>query len=98
DEYISEHVRGWMGELRDLCAIPSVSARHEAIEPCAELVARMLERRGFATEITPTADGGHPIVLGHAAGAKRSRKLLFYNHYDVQPPEPLELWDSPPFQ
>ena len=75
-----------------------VLSRHEAIEPCAELVARMLERRGFATEITPTADGGHPIVLGHAAGAKRSRKLLFYNHYDVQPPEPLELWDSPPFQ
>jgi acetylornithine deacetylase/succinyl-diaminopimelate desuccinylase-like protein len=58
----------------------------------------MLERRGFAAEVTPTADGGHPIVLAHAAGVQRSRKLLFYNHYDVQPPEPLELWDSPPFQ
>jgi len=97
DDYISEHIRDWMGELRALCAIPSVSARHEAIDPCAELVSRMLERRGFATQVTPTADGGHPIVFGRAAGANRSRKLLFYNHYDVQPPEPLDLWHSPPF-
>ena len=98
DDYISQHVRGWMGELRQLCAIPSVSARHEGILPCAEQVAQMLERRGFAAKVTPTADGGHPIVLAHAAGANRSRKLLFYNHYDVQPPEPLELWESPPFE
>jgi acetylornithine deacetylase/succinyl-diaminopimelate desuccinylase-like protein len=98
DDYISQHVRGWMGELRQLCAIPSVSARHEGIQPCAELVAQMLERRGFAAKVTPTPDGGHPIVLAHAAGANRNRKLLFYNHYDVQPPEPLELWESPPFE
>ena len=98
DAYIDDHLRRWIGELRELCAIPSVSARHEAILPCAELVSRMLERRGFASQVTPTEGGGHPVVLAHAAGANRSRTLLFYNHYDVQPPEPLELWDSPPFQ
>ena len=75
--------------------MPSVSARHEAIEPCAELVASMLGRRGFDAEVSPT--DGHPIVLAHADGANRKRDLLFYNHYDVQPPEPLELWESPPF-
>ena len=97
DGYLAEHLRDWMDELRELCAVPSVSARHEGIEECAQLVARMLGRRGFAADVSPT-DGGHPIVLAHAAGANRNRTLLFYNHYDVQPPEPLELWQSPPFQ
>ena len=96
DSYISEHQREWITELEALCAIPSVSARHERIEECAALVARMLERRGFAVEVSAT--GGHPVVLGHAGGSNRSRTLLFYNHYDVQPPEPLELWESPPFK
>jgi acetylornithine deacetylase/succinyl-diaminopimelate desuccinylase-like protein len=96
DSYIAEHQREWIEELAELCAVPSVSARHEGIEPCAAVVARMLEKRGFAVEVSPT--GGHPVVLGHAGGSNRSRTMLFYNHYDVQPPEPLELWDSPPFQ
>ncbi|HEY8759611.1 MAG TPA: M20/M25/M40 family metallo-hydrolase [Candidatus Dormibacteraeota bacterium] len=95
DRHISEHQGEWIAELGELCAVPSVSARHEGIEPCAALVARMLEKRGFAVEVSPT--GGHPVVLGHAGGTNRSRTLLFYNHYDVQPPEPLELWESPPF-
>src|SRR3982074_1963157 len=95
DSYISERQRWSIAELSELCAIPGVSARHEGIDQCASLVARMLERRGFAVEVSPT--GGHPIVLGHAGGSNRSRTLLFYNHYDVQPPEPLDLWASPPF-
>src|SRR5437588_6366285 len=84
-----------MEELRQLCAIPSVSARHQAIDECAALVARMLERRGFAATVSET--GGHPIVLAHADGAKRKPDLLFYNHYDVQPPEPLWLREGPLF-
>ena len=96
DKYIHEHVGDWMGELKTLCAVPSVSARHEAIEPCAGLVAELLSRRGFEANVT-SVDGGHLVVLGHAPGANRARTMLFYNHYDVQPPEPLELWESPPF-
>ncbi len=96
DRYLAEHQRDWIGELAELCALPSVSARHEGIDQCAALVARMLEKRGFAVEVSPT--GGHPVVLGHAGGSTRSRTLLFYNHYDVQPPEPLDLWESPPFR
>jgi acetylornithine deacetylase/succinyl-diaminopimelate desuccinylase-like protein len=85
-----------MAELREICAIPSVSARHEAIQPCADKVAEMLNRRGFETEVMSTP--GHPVVVGHAAGANAARTMLFYNHYDVQPPEPLDLWQSPPFE
>ena len=96
DRHLAEHRAEWLAELKELCAIPSVSARHEGIPECAALVARMLERRGFAAEVSET--GGHPVVLAHAAGARRDRTLLFYNHYDVQPPEPLELWESPPFE
>lgn len=97
DEYIHSHVAEWMAELRALCAIPSVSARHEAIEPCAAMVSQMLERRGFKTTTSSVA-GGHPVVLGHASGSHNTRTMLFYNHYDVQPPEPLDLWTSPPFE
>jgi acetylornithine deacetylase/succinyl-diaminopimelate desuccinylase-like protein len=97
DAYIDAHLDGWMAELARLCAQPSVSARHEGIDACAALVAESLQVRGFQAEVTPT-DGGHPIVLAHADGANDARTLLFYNHYDVQPPEPLELWQSPPFE
>ncbi len=97
DAYIAAHMDGWMEELTRLCAQPSVSARHEGIDECAALVADLLRRRGFAAEVLPT-DGGHPVVLAHADGINSGRTMLFYNHYDVQPPEPLELWQSPPFQ
>jgi acetylornithine deacetylase/succinyl-diaminopimelate desuccinylase-like protein len=95
DRYIEEHMDGWLAELSDLCAVPSVSARHEGIDDCAGLVAELLRRRGFDARVEPT--GGHPVVLAHVAGANRDRTMLLYNHYDVQPPEPLELWVSPPF-
>jgi acetylornithine deacetylase/succinyl-diaminopimelate desuccinylase-like protein len=97
DVYIREHLSGWIDELAALCRQPSVSARHEGIEDCAEHVAEILRKRGFTVTIT-AVEGGHPVVLGHAPGRNRARTLLFYNHYDVQPPEPLELWTSPPFE
>jgi acetylornithine deacetylase/succinyl-diaminopimelate desuccinylase-like protein len=95
DDYIREHLGGWFEELRRLCAVPSVSARHEGVVDCAELVADLLRGRGFEAEVMPT--GGHPVVLADAEGTGE-RTLLFYNHYDVQPPEPLDLWQSPPFE
>ena len=84
----------WIEQLSRLCAQPSISAQRLGIDECAELVATMLREEGYAADILPT--GGSPIVFGDS-GPRDGRTLLFYNHYDVQPPEPLDLWDSPPF-
>src|SRR5262245_35448269 len=95
DAYIEEHLETTIADLARLCAQPSVSAQRLGIGECAALVAEMLRARGFDAEVTPSA--GHPVVLAEAAGASE-RTILCYNHYDVQPPEPLELWHSPPFE
>lgn len=95
DAYISAHLDQWVAELSQLAAQPSVSAQGRGMGECAEMVAAMLRQRGFEAQLMPTA--GAPLVYGRAGG-KGAKTLLFYNHYDVQPPEPLELWDSPPFQ
>ncbi len=84
-----------LAALGQLCAQPSVSAQGLGMLECAQLVKQMLEKRGFETEIVPSA--GFPVVVGERSG-RSDHTLLFYNHYDVQPPEPLELWDSPPFK
>lgn len=96
DAYIDAHLDGWIAELSRLCRQPSVSARGEGMAECALLVTELLRARGIDAEVSPT-DGGHPVVLAHADGATAARTLLCYNHYDVQPPEPLELWQIPPF-
>ena len=96
DAHIARHVPDALAELRRLCAVPSVSARHEGVEECAQVVAGLLRDRGFDVEVLPS--GGHPVVVALSAGRRPERTVLFYNHYDVQPPEPLELWHSPPFE
>jgi len=96
DEFLQQHLDAYIAETGRLCAVPSVSAvGGPAMAACAEVVAAMLRSRGFTVELVPTA--GNPIVLGRADGASE-RTLLFYNHYDVQPAEPLELWTAPPFE
>src|SRR3990172_9391830 len=65
------------------------------MQECASLVAAMLHDRGFSAEIMPT--DGAPVVFAERKG-ESNKTRLFYHHYDVQPPEPLDLWDSPPFE
>ena len=92
DEYIESHLEESLAELGRLVAQPSVAAQGTAMEPCASLVADMLRSRGFSVELPSVP--GFPVVLGDRGSG---RTLLIYNHYDVQPPEPLNLWTSPPF-
>lgn len=95
DAYLEQNLDRSIGELARLVAQPSVGAQNWGLEECAALVGEMLRARGFDTRIIPT--DGAPIVVGERKG--RSQKtLLIYNHYDVQPPEPLDLWISPPFE
>ena len=95
DAYLESHLDGSIEELKRLAAQPSVGAQNWGLEECAALVGEMLRARGFQVEIIST--DGAPVVFAELRG-RGERTLLFYNHYDVQPPEPLELWDSPPFE
>ena len=95
DTFLNENLENSITELARLCAQPSVSAQNWGLTECSELVADMLRQRGFNVQIMPT--GGAPVVFAERAG-KTNRTLLIYNHYDVQPPEPIELWESPPFE
>lgn len=95
DAYLESHLDESIAELSRLAAQPSVAAQNWGLSECAEMVGEMLSRRGFSVDIMST--GGAPVVYGEHKG-KSDKTLLFYNHYDVQPPEPLALWDSPPFE
>jgi acetylornithine deacetylase/succinyl-diaminopimelate desuccinylase-like protein len=95
DAYLESNLEASLQELARLVAQPSVAAQNWGLQECASLVAEMLHRRGFHVEVMPT--GGAPVVLAERKG-RSDKTLLFYNHYDVQPPEPLELWETPPFE
>ena len=95
DAFLQNNLDNYIQETAELCAQPSISARKEGVSECAELVIRILERHGLQVQKFETP--GSPVIVGRATG-KSERTLLFYNHYDVQPPEPLELWTTPPFE
>jgi len=104
-ETILRHVDARLDQSRDrlfeLLRIPSISAQETHAGDCkaaSEWVRDQLVSLGFRTEIRPTP--GHPIVLGHFDGPAgyKGPHVLFYGHYDVQPPDPLDLWTSPPFE
>jgi acetylornithine deacetylase/succinyl-diaminopimelate desuccinylase-like protein len=92
-----EAVEGEALQLLDrLCRQPSVSAEGGALAETADLVESLLADSGFETRQL-RADEGPPAAYGELAG-RSPWTLLLYNHYDVQPTDPLELWDSPPFE
>ncbi len=95
DTYLDDHLNENIDQLSKLVSQPSVAAQNLGLVECAELVSDMLSRRDFKVEIIST--GGAPVVFAERKG-RTDKTLLFYNHYDVQPPEPIELWDSPPFE
>jgi acetylornithine deacetylase/succinyl-diaminopimelate desuccinylase-like protein len=95
DTYLEKNIDSSLAELSELCKIPTISAQNLNLEKGANFVGEMLKKRGFHVEVHPT--DGAPIVFAERLG-KSAKTILFYNHYDVQPPEPLELWDSPPFE
>ena len=92
----------WRAELAELIAIPSVSAdpaHREDVKRAGEWVCDLIRRSGGIAELTPF--GERELVLGEipaSNGAADAPTVLLYNHFDVQPPEPLELWDSDPFE
>ncbi|HCM77005.1 MAG TPA: dipeptidase [Cytophagales bacterium] len=99
-QYIAENKDRFLSELFDLLRIPSVSAdsRHKAdVRKAAEFIADKLKAAGADT-VQVHETQGHPIVYGEKKAGDNLPTVLVYGHYDVQPPDPLDLWDSPPFE
>ena len=84
----------FLGELQEFCRKPSIVAQGIGIEETAEWVGDRLRRAGFESKVM-AVEGGAPVVYSEIGSGDKT--LMIYNHYDVQPPEPLELWDSGPF-
>lgn len=87
--------------LRDVLRIPSVStdpAYAPEVRRCAEWMAEALRGVGLDAKVHTTK--GHPMVLAHGEGSRgrTTPRILYYGHYDVQPQDPLDLWESPPFE
>ncbi len=94
--YLDQHVNEAQHLLELLCRQPSVAAQNLGIAEMATLVETLLQDEGFTTQRLH-AEGAPPVIYGELRGSS-PYTLLLYNHYDVQPPEPLDLWDSPPFE
>jgi len=97
-KYVDENMNNLISDLQILIRQPSVSAKNEGIEECSKLVQKLLKKSGIKSEILRLKKGIAPIVYGEIKSKQNPKKtLMFYNHYDVQPAEPFDLWDAPPF-
>ncbi len=99
-DYIEANRDRFLEELKEYLRIPSISTDPEhkgEVDRCARWVAAHLQGIGIdQVEISETA--GHPIVYAEHCHAEGAPTILVYGHYDVQPPDPLGLWDTPPFE
>jgi acetylornithine deacetylase/succinyl-diaminopimelate desuccinylase-like protein len=94
--HIDAQRESFLERLIDYVRHPSISAHNIGIKDVADLLVRMLGELGLETRLVPT--GGHPMVVARLLRAPGAPTVLLYGHYDVQPPDPLELWVSPPFE
>ena len=86
----------YVARLIDYVRNPSISAHNIGIREVSELLVKMLGELGMEVEAIPTK--GHPFVLARYTVDPAKPTVLLYGHYDVQPPDPLDLWESPPFE
>ena len=100
EDYLAAHTDEAIGELEALCRLPSVStdpAFSSGIRAAANFMTDALRRSGFPTvELIETP--GHPLIFAEAPHLPGAPTILIYGHYDVQPPDPLDKWLSPPFE
>jgi len=96
DAYIEQHQEQFIEELKAFVAQPSVSATGEGIAEMAQMVRQKMLDLGAEVQLMEVGPGEPPVVF--ASLGQGERTLLIYNHYDVQPVDPIELWDSPPFE
>jgi len=98
ERYIDKNMSALISDLQRLIRQPSVSAKNLGLEECARLVTQIMKKSGIKAEILRLGKNIPPIVYGEMHSKKNPKKtILFYNHYDVQPEEPIELWNDSPF-
>lgn len=95
-DLLEERKEVHLSQLFTLLKQKSISAQNVGVEECAELLRSMLEDSGIESRLLPTK--GHPVVYGQVIRDPEALTVLFYGHYDVQPPDPLDAWLSPPFE
>ncbi|MDZ4723337.1 MAG: dipeptidase [candidate division Zixibacteria bacterium] len=98
-EYLEETKQKRLDELKQFLSFPSVSAKSEHkqdVADCAEWLKNHMSAIGFTAELSATQ--GNPVVYAEYMADPKAPTVLYYGHYDVQPPEPLSLWTTPPFQ
>jgi acetylornithine deacetylase/succinyl-diaminopimelate desuccinylase-like protein len=94
--HIDANRDAFLQRLLDYLRMPSISAEGIGIDEVAAVLVNQLRGMGFAARLMPTA--GWPMVYGARCDAPGAPTVLLYGHYDVQPPDPLEAWVSPPFE
>lgn len=94
-DYVAQNRERFLNELKDFTSQPSVAAQNLGMHEMAGKVLERLQKLGAQTKLIPV-EGGFPVVYGELGEGNRT--LLIYDHYDVQPPEPLDLWTSPPWE
>ena len=95
-EYVESNRARFVDELCALLRQPSISTQDTGVRECAELVRQFMADAGVQARLLDT--GGYPVVFGEVRSPGARRTVLIYGHYDVQPPEPLEAWETPPFE
>ena len=96
DAYVRAREREYIDELKTLIRQPTVSAQGIGIPETARIVLDRAKKRGGIAAEALSVDGGPPTIVGETG--RGDRTLLIYNHYDVQPPDPLDEWATPPFE
>ncbi|MDE0071056.1 MAG: M20/M25/M40 family metallo-hydrolase [Caldilineaceae bacterium] len=94
--YVEDHRQAFVERLLAYVARPSISAHGVGIEETAEFLLGYLQGLGMESQLL--AGGGWPFVYGRNCRSPGAPTVLLYGHYDVQPPDPLEAWESPPFE
>lgn len=92
--FIDKHLDQFINDLQQVCRQPSISAQNIGIRECADIIVEKFKSLGMSVKIWETE--GNPVIFAEMKG-NSDKTILFYNHYDVQPPEPIEKWTHEPF-
>ncbi len=96
-EYVDKNLNLFIEDLKEICSIPSISAEYKGIEESVDKITQIMESSGMESRIL-NIEGANPLIYGEYIPENHEKTIIFYNHYDVQPADPLELWESPPFK